>query len=111
MIRQNAGQRRGQTLPSLFIHSHNGKVRISKTGFVSVTFTVPGSDENAAVTGNLNVTNDLTIAGANATTTAIAGNGIDRARTFGVVLIARALIMTNAIVCTQAIDLLHYLPV
>lgn len=42
------------------------------------TLTIPGSDEDAAATGDLDITDSLAIAGAGAAMTIIAGSGIDR---------------------------------
>ncbi len=42
------------------------------------TLTLAGSGENNALTGDLDIRNDMTIRGASATTTIIDGNGIDR---------------------------------
>ena len=42
------------------------------------TLTIPGTDEEAAVTGDLDITSDLTLTGADANTTMINGNSLDR---------------------------------
>lgn len=42
------------------------------------TLTIPGERENAALTGDLDITDDLTITGAGETSTIIDGGGIDR---------------------------------
>src|SRR3989441_11636576 len=41
--------------------------------------TISGRGEDAAVTGDLDITDDVTITGAGATSTIVNGNGIDRA--------------------------------
>ena len=61
------------------------------------TLTIPGSGEDAAATGDLDITGDLTIMGAGATTTIITGNGIDRAlHVFGSVEISGVTIAGGA---------------
>lgn len=61
------------------------------------TLTIPGSGENAAATGDLDITDDVTILGADAATTVIAGGGIDRVlHVFGSVEIYSVTIINGA---------------